>query len=266
MKFNKTIKYFACSVALLGSVSPSILTANHSLNADGFVSLIQGLAKIASPPDYTSIQGVGSGSVAPAGVGFIVLSGTTTEGTGGGNGDFDGALSFGTGLPSFGPVGVQISTNITSVNPDDFADSGSFSIKFGTIYDGTINHVKVGLSFGSLAGWGDATSTDTTTSLAVSSKNTFYTDAGNSYTYSWALGAKTNSADSDIDIFSGLSLGLSSSLSVSASNSAAQTNVGLGWNIPNLNGTSLSVTANDVFEKGPSSGVTVSLARSFNVF
>ena len=266
MKFNKKIKYFACSVALLSSVSPSILTAEHSLNADGFVSLIQGLTKIASPPDYTSIQGVGSGSVAPAGVGFIVLSGTTSEATDGGNSDFDGALSFGTGLPSFGPVGVQLSTNITSVNPDNFADSGSFSIKFGTIYDGTSNHVKVGLSFGSLAGWGDAASTDSTASLAVSSKNTIYTDAGNSYSYSWALGVKTNSVDSDVDIFSGLSLGLAPSVSVSASNSAEQTNVGLGWIIPNLSGTSLSVTANDVFEKGPSSGVTVALARSFNVF
>ena len=266
MKFNKTIKYFVCSVALLGSVSPSVLVAAHSLNSDSFVALIQGLTQIASPPDYTSIQGVGSGSVTPAGVGFIVLSGSTSEAADGGNGDFDGSLSFGAGLGEFKHVGVQLSTNITSVNPKDLADSGSFSLKFGTIYDTAGNHLKVGLSFNGFAGWGDAASIDATTSLAISSKNSFYTDAGNHYSYSWALGAKTNSVDDDIDLFSGVSLGLSPRLSISASNTAKQTNVGFGWIIPNLNKTSLSVTANDVFEKGSSSGVTVALARSFNVF
>ncbi|UYP68516.1 hypothetical protein OIU14_01880 [Thalassobacter stenotrophicus] len=255
---------------LLSSVMmlvPSVSLSQENVDGDEFIKVLESLAQIAVPPDYTSIQGVASGSVAPKGYAFVSLSGTTDKTTDGGNGEFDGAFAVGAGLGSLGPIDAQAIVNITSTNPKDFADSGSLGLKFGTKIPTSGAPYRLAVSFSNLGGWGDNENGDVNTTVALSSKTTRYRPSG-PLSYSWSIGAVTDEGSNNWDPFVGLGLGLSQNLGISAAYSDRDevVKLGTGWRLPEANGASLAVTLNDPFDMGAMSGVTVSLSWAFNAF
>ncbi|MDC1455540.1 hypothetical protein N8338_00525 [Amylibacter sp.] len=243
----------------------TILPGAAAAQSEGedYIKLLGSLAAIASPPNYTSIQGAGSGGVAPAGYVFASASGTTDETDGGVNG-LDGSLTLGAGLGSFGGVETQAVVNITSTYPDaDFANSGSFGLKLGTTMDTSDQPIKIGLSLNNLGGWGDSSGIDVTTILAASSNVTRYIANGN-LSYAWTLGVKSTSGDSSG--FAGLSLGLSDAVSFStAYDTRLETlKLGVGMKVDEI--ISFALTANDPFDMGAAKGVTLTASFASKLF
>jgi hypothetical protein len=261
MEFSKLL--MATSIAAL----PSVGVAQDAVDGDEFIKVLESLAQIAAPPHYTPIQGVSSGSVAPKGYAFVSLSGTTDGSTDGGNGDFDGAFAVGAGLGSIGAIDVQALANVTSVHPDDFADSGSFGLKFGTKIPTSGAPYRLSIGFSNLGGWGDSKNANVTTTVAMSSKVTRYLPT-RQVSYSWTVGAVTDEASDTWDPFIGMGLGLNERVGISAAYSDRDevVKLGMGVRLPELNGASLSVTWNDPFDMGDLSGATVSLSWSFRAF
>ena len=246
---------------------PSVGFSQEKVDGDEFIKVLESLAQIAVPPHYTPIQGVASGSVAPKGYAFVSLSGTTDETTDGGNGEFDGAFAVGAGLGSLGAIDAQAIVNITSTNPKDFADSGSFGLKFGTKIPTSGAPYRLAVSFTNFGGWGDNKNGNVNTTVALSSKVTRYRPSG-PLSYSWTVGAVTDEASNSWDPFIGVGLWLSQNFGISAAYSDRDevVKLGMGLRLPEANGASLSVTLNDPFEMGAMSGVTVSLSWSFRAF
>lgn len=260
-----TLKKILLTTSILALPNASV--AQDAVDGDEFIKVLESLAQIAAPPHYTPIQGVASGSVAPKGYAFVGLSGTTDGSTDGGNGDFDGAFAVGVGLGSIGAVDVQALVNVTSVDPKDFADSGSFGLKFGTKIPTSGSPYLLSVGFSNLGGWGDSKNADVTTTIAMSSKVTRYLPT-RQVSYSWTVGAVTDEGSDAWDPFIGMGLGLSERVGVSAAYSDRDEalKLGLGVRLPELNGASLSVILNDPFNMGATSGATVSLSWSFRAF
>ena len=260
------MKHIAKRRGLLNALAlTALLPISASAQSEGedYLKLLGSLASIASPPDHTSIQGVASAKIAPAGYVFAGVSGTTNDTDGGVNG-IDGSITIGAGLGNFGDVETQATVNITSVHPTDFADSG----RFGTTLETSDKPIKVSLSFDNLGGWGDSSDDIVTTTLAASSSATRYMANGTS-SYAWTLGVKSISGDSPsagISGFAGLSLGLSETFSVSTAYDTRSEAIKLGTSIKVNDVTSVALTANDPFDMGEGQGITLTVSFASKLF
>ena len=257
----ETQKFSACAALALAALMPAGAYAQSE--GGDYLKLLSNLAAIATPPDYTSIQGVSSGGVAPRGYAFAGISGSTTDDTDGGVGDLDGSITLGAGLGDIGGISTQASVNLTSTHPSDFADSGSLGLKFGTKIETSDQPISVGLSFSNLGGWGDSNGTDVTATLAASSKATRYT-ANGPISYAWTIGAKSTAGDTSA--FAGLAVGLSEALSVSTAYDTGSEAVKLGMGLKVSDVTSVALTANDPFAMGSGEGITLTVSFASKLF
>lgn len=232
-------------------------TAQESpLTAEDLVATLDALSAAVTPQRNVTMQGVGTGTVAPGGSLFLSASGTTSDITDGGTDDFDGSLSFGAG---FGDVersfGLQVSADITSVNPSDFADSGFFGLKLGTRVPAVTQPTYVAVSVDG-AGWGDAEENPTRATLAA----TTYSSLGDyPVMYTAGIGSHVRD-DTEVGGFAGIGVGLTEHLGASAAYDGDHFNIGLGAKIPGMTGATLSLTADDVFNENDARGVTASLS------
>jgi hypothetical protein len=219
------------------------------LSADDFIATLDALSAATMPSRNVTMQGVGTGTVAPGGALFASVSGTTSKITDGGNGDADGSLSFGAG---FGDAetsfGLQVSANITSVNP--VGDSGFLGLKIGTRVPAAVP-VYVALSV-SGAGWGDSEDNPVRTTLAAT---TYANYGGYPIMYTAGIGSHLRDGE-DPGAFAGIGIGLTENIGASAAYNGNNFNLGVGVRIPRIPGASLSLTANDVFDEDDARGFT----------
>lgn len=253
------------TVPLCASTS---VAAQEALSGPDVLQLLEGLAAAANPVPHTSVLGVGGGSVAPRGMSFVSASGTSSNGTDGGNGSFDGSLAFGVGLGDVSGVSVAVSASINSVDPADFGDSGSLALKFGTKLPRTSgSDISLGISVGGLAGWGDSKDGVVKTSVAASSRDVHYFGDGSRLAYAWSAGFGDKTAAGDtFGAFGGLAVGMTPNFGVSVAYDGRGIDLGASFLVPDMAGLSLSVTFNDVTDTDAASGVTASLAYSIKTF
>lgn len=254
MKFTKAVHAtLLTGAAILASPAAA---QQSPLAAEDFLATLDALSAAVTPPRNVTMQGVGTGTVAPGGSAFLSLSGTTSEATDGGSEDFDGSLSFGAGLGDVETsVGLQLSADITSVNPSDFADSGFFGLKIGSRLRAAAQPTYVAVSVNG-AGWGDAEDDPTRTALAA----TTYSSIG-AYPVMYTAGIGSHVRDgTDPGGFAGFGIGLTEQLGASAAYDGSNFNLGLGVKLPGMPGASLSLTADDVFNENDARGVTASLS------
>ena len=246
--------------------APGAIAQDQLASAEA-LKLLEALAATADPIPYTSVLGVPSGSVAPVVTAFVSTSGTTSEGADGGNGDLDGSLAFGLGIGELAGIRAQVSASIASVSPDDFGDSGSLTVKLGTTLPTEGSDLLLGLAVSGLAGWGDAEGGEIKTSAAVSSRNVVYLKSGSRLAYAWSFGVGDKVAENDtFGAFGGVSVGVTPNFGVSTAYDARGVDVGASCLVPNANGLSLSVMANDVFDTDTALGITASAAYSLSLF
>jgi hypothetical protein len=263
MRSNLTMASLAILAAMM--FAPSLATAES--DGDKYVKSLQALVESVVPPDYTSIQGVPSGGISPRGYVSLGVAITSKE-TDGGIGGLDGSMSTTVGLGElFGGIGTEITSNITSVDPNDFGDSGSFGVKFGAAIDTADQPINVGLSFDNFGRWGDSKTAKLLTTLAISSRATRYMEGGGAFSYAWTVGGKLlNDNGGEESAFAGISIGLTENLSLSTAHDTGTDDTKLGVGIKLFDSLSISVTAVDPFNTGEGQGISVGLGVSALVF
>jgi hypothetical protein len=246
-------------------VTGSTASAQEQLSNVETLKLLEAFVAIAAPASHTSVLGVSGGSVAPAGLGFVSLTGTTTD-TDGGNGTFDGSAAFGFGAGSIAGISTQVTASITSLT-DNFGDSGSLGVKFGRSIPTSGSDLSFGLAISGLAGWGDSRRAGVKTTAAVSSRDVVYLENGGRISYAWSLGLGDKVAEGDnLGAFGGVSVGINPQFGLSAAYDGRGFDLGASYLVPDVPGLNVTVLANDVLGQDTASGVTVSLAYSFTAF
>ncbi|RVT84132.1 hypothetical protein DXV76_10580 [Rhodobacteraceae bacterium CCMM004] len=212
-----------------------------------------------SAPRNVTLLGIPSATVAPGGLGFASLSGTTRRA---GNSDFDGSAALGLGFGDAGDgIGVQATALITSLT-DDFADSGYFEIKASTqVADGAVP-TFVGLSFGQLANWGDANGRDVTARAMVTGFTLLdLAPGGDPYPVMFTLGAGTDVRNNGNDpgVFFGAGIGLTPTLGASLAWTGETVSLGASFRPRGVQNLDMSVTVDDLFDQENSQRVTFSV-------
>lgn len=252
-------------------------------NVSDAIAALGALAGASEPQKYVSLTGIESAVTAPRGTGFFSatvsskrIDNATNSYVPGEDSSF--AFGFGFGDAADG-IGVQVTGNILSTNPDDFAADGYLGLKFSRRIDGGTNPTYIGLSVNGLLPWGDARyepkthplnpdiRKDPSATLAI----TRFTDIGGdsgSFPLMMTLGYGTNVKNNGQDaaaIF-GIGLGIGQNASLSLSTNTEYVNVGLGWTFPGLDGYSFSLTANDPTNDANKRRMTLGVSYQFNTF
>lgn len=247
---------FAAAAAIAATVAAPY-SASAQSNGDDFVAMLEALANSSSPPKFVSIQGIGSGTVAPGGTVFGSVSGATERASGSGA---DGSLAFGAGFGDADEgIGAQLTANITSVDPNDFGDSGYFGLKFGKAVGSEVP-TYVSLRIDNLASWGDSAENDVTASAAVTSFGRI-AGGGSEFPTMLTIGIEAVEGGS-ASAFGGIGIGLSEHFGASLSHDGENVNVGLGFKVSGVEGLSGSVTLDDAFEQDGDRRATFSLSYS----
>lgn len=239
-------------------------------------------------PFNVTLQGIPSATVAPNGLAFASLSGTTRR-AGAPSTDFDGSAAVGLGFGSAErAVGVQVTGNITSLT-DDFGDSGYFDLKLSRRIKGGASPTYFSVTFGRIGAWGDARRRTVTESFVGDSEclecdeiiDTRIVDSNEitgtvaltqfsqlslgrsatSYPVMFTLGAGTHIRNDQTDpgVFFGAGIGLSESLGVSAAWGGEYVNIGANLRLKQFKNASLSATVYDVFDTKDSRRLTMSV-------
>lgn len=257
-----------CGIAVAPVYLSPVLAQDRTqtLSSDDYLAyLITLAAPQESSKGSASTVGIPSGFSLPHGAGFIAgaLSDARREaaGTKGGN-DADGSAALGLGFgDAKNAIGVEVLLSLESVDPSDFADSGSFHLKFShqlpSILLGEVAAVAIGAS--NLGAWGDSSARDKSYYLAAST--TF--SVGNlpglmSAGYSTAIGT----GDQDEGGFIGIGLGLTDWLSVGTSWSGNEAIVGVTTTTKMFNAYDIQVglSYGDVTHNGSDGRWTLSVA------
>ena len=236
---------------------------------DEFLGLLKALKSALSPPKFVVVQGTPTATTAPSGVGFVSVSGTTKR-DGTSDGGIDGSLSFGAGFGNaVSGLGGQVAVNITSVDPKDFADSGTVSLKFGHTLPPRFGNTSLGVTFDNLVPWGDSSSNQLKTSLAVTTVKQFDPNGLGDYIpviVNFGVSSYSEYHDGATP-FASLGVGLSQIASVSASYNGDYTSFGVNARIPALKDVSFSAAVLDAFNEREQRRVTFSIAYSIkNLF
>lgn len=195
--------------------------------ADDYLASLAALSGTVTEPaprpreqSFASTVGVPSGYVLPHGNGFIagalsdVRERTTSD-----EADGSAAISLGFGNAA-SSLGFEATLGVSSVDPSDFADSGSLNLKFGTAVPSPFADGTAGLSLGVTRAvvWGDMSDEDVGV-YAVASSTFTLPVAGVGLPGMVTAGYGTNigtNEDTDGAIF-GLGLGVAPGLSLGTS-------------------------------------------------
>ncbi|MCE6949735.1 hypothetical protein LAZ29_02205 [Cereibacter sphaeroides] len=245
----------AWALVAASSLLPSAALAQET-PAPNLLDLLQALELATRPALNVTLQGIGSGTVVPDGTLFGSVSGTTERSPG--SDEVDGSLSFGAGFgDAVSGIGVQPSVSVTSVEDEDFGDSGYLSLKFGRRLGGADLRLYGAITLDNIATWGDSNDNSVETTVAL----TKFGRLGGSWgkPYMLTVGAGSHVHDDDAGLIAGFGLGLTQYLGTSVSYSGDYANIGFWVNLPGVKNTTLSLTCNDVFDEEDSRRATLSL-------
>jgi hypothetical protein len=232
----------------------------------GFASvLLLGVWAVAAsaqdrPPLYATLIGVPLATGAPAGMGFVSLSGTTRRNPGSTGADGSAAFGLGFGNADDG-VGVQVSAHITSLT-DNFGDSGYLALKLSRRIEGAGPPTYIGLTVDHLVPWGDATVRDPGAAIAVTSFSRLQGANGTAYPVILSLGAGTNLTRNQTEpgIFAGLGVGLTPNIGASLALNGDSVELGAAWRPPGVRNMAVVVALSDALDQNNHRRVTLSVS------
>ena len=211
------------------------------------------------PPRYATLIGVPLATGAPAGVGFVSLSGTTRRNPG--TRDIDGSAALGFGLGNPDRLGVQLSAHITSLTAA-FGDSGYLAVKLSHRLASAPQPTFVGLTIDHLVPWGDATLATTGVSLALTSFATITAVDGQRYPVIWSMGVgnKLRQSRTEPGIFAGLGFGVTKTLGASIALSGDEMELGVAWRPAGSDRIAIAASLSDAFDQNNHRRITVAVS------
>jgi hypothetical protein len=240
-----------------------VLRATATLTAAALLTLAApaGAQDAAQAPKLVAIVGIQSATVAPSGLGFVSLGGTTRR-EGSDDDDVDGSLAFGVGIGSAeDAVGVQVTAYITSLT-DDFGDSGSFALKASRrVASGPVT-AYAALGVDDIAGFGDADDIDPRVTLSFSTFSLLSLGAsGTAYPLmaTVGIGSDLRNDRSDPGVFAGVGLGMTPNLGVSAAWTSEAFDLASVFRVPGVESFAFTAAVNDVFDQDDSRRLTFSV-------
>jgi len=239
------------------------LLAKHRYCTPPIVTLLLSLTAGAAFAQGKSVtlQGIQSATVAPSGLAFASVAGTTfntQEQRIEDNADLSGVFGFGTGNAEEG-VGFQFSANITSLF-DNFANSGYISLKASHRLAGSRTPTYVGVSLDHLGQWGDyAEDYEPTVTFAVTSFPDV-TLGGEMFPLMLTAGAGTHVRTNGTEpgIFFGAGIGLTQNLGASFAWTGESVTLGSGFKFDGLENITFTASVDDVFDQLDSRRITLS--------
>jgi hypothetical protein len=193
-------------------------------------------------PRYLSQVGIATGTVAPQGLAFASLSGTTRSPAG----NVDGSLALGIGFGSAEEsLGVQVTAQITSLT-DAFADSGYLSLKLSRRLGE--RPLYLAIQGDHLVNWGDSALVDPSAKIALTYFTTVQSGNG-TFPVMMTLGAGTKVRNSNTDpgVFAGVGVGLSRNVGASIAWTGDYVDLGLGFKVSDQ--ISMTASVEDVFDQ-----------------
>ena len=207
-------------------------------------------------PKNLTLLGIPSATVAPNGLAFASLSGTTRR-SGSQSGSTDGSLALGFGLGSAeDSVGLQFTVQTTSLK-SDFGDSGFLAFKASRRIASGSMPTYIGLAVDHIGSWGDADGVDTRASVMVTSF-TQLAMAGDVFPVMFTIGAGSHLRNGNTDpaLFAGAGIGLTKNLGTSLAWNGENFDLGAAFKIDGLENVGFTATANDVFNEDDSRRVS----------
>lgn len=208
---------------------------------------------------YLTLIGVPLATGAPAGVGFVSLSGTTRRNPG--TSDVDGSAALGFGLGDSNRVGVQLSAHITSLT-DNFGDSGYLAVKLSHRLANAPQPTFVGLTVDHLVPWGDATLARTGVSVALTSFSNLTTAGGGRYPVIWSLGvgSKVRKIQTEPGIFAGVGVGLTPTLGASIAVNGDEVELGVAWRPAGSDRVAIAAAVSDALDRNDHRRITIAVS------
>jgi len=209
-------------------------------------------------PKHLTLLGIPSATVAPNGLAFASLSGTTRR-AGSTDGELDGSLALGFGLGSAEDgIGLQFTVQTTSLT-NSFGDSGYLSFKASRRIAGVTMPTYLGLSVDQIGNWGDASDVDIRGSLMVTSFTKLQFGAtGDSFPVIMTLGVGSDLRDnaSKTAVFGGVGIGLTESIGASLAWNGENVDFGTSFRVKGLSNFGVTAVVNDAFDQDDSRRVT----------
>lgn len=235
----------------------------NSTTPDAFLEMLETLQAATEKPRLVVIQGVATAATMPGGTAFASISGTTRrEGREG----IDGSLAFGVGFgDAQKTIGAQIVANITSAEPDDFGDSGSFSVKLSRALPASLGGGAIGLTFDNQAPWGDVSAEDVRTSVAWTTASQFPLSNGNQLPLLLNFGVSSESDYHDSwTPFGAIGFGLSEAYSMTLAHNGDYAILGVTARWPGQDNMSVHASLLDAFDQRDERRVTLTASFAFN--
>lgn len=218
---------------------------------------------------FPAVFGAASAISSAAGSHYVSLNYSTPRGGvsgGGADGSISAGLTFGNPTES---LGVTAGVNINSL-ANNFGDSGNFNVSLSRLISVKERSVTfIGASGGNLAGWGDASDTETSYATYASHLIAFDTPSGEiPLQLTAGYGNQTTLSDDglgtlDGGFFVGAGLGITKFLSASVSFTKTQANLGATVIIPSVDGLALTAGVYDAADNAARRQYSVYLDYSF---
>jgi hypothetical protein len=227
--------------------------------------VIGGLAAAAAPAAAQNrnltLLGIPSATAAPAGVGYVALSGTRRSAM---NARTDGSMELGLGLGNAETgVGVQAKAVITSLT-DDFGDSGYLGFKLSRrIATGKVP-VYAGFEVDNLATWGESSANDPSVSAIVTGFAAAPV-AGGQIPVMFTLGAGSHVRDSGTQpgVFAGVGAGFTPHLGGSVAWAGEALSLGVSLRPPGGAPVVMNLTLDDATDRQDERRLSISVAWVF---
>jgi len=206
-----------------------------------------------------TMTSIPTATIAPRGLVFGALSGTTRIEESGDR--VDGSAAIGAGFGDAQAwLGFQVTANITSLT-DNFADSGYLSFKVARDFAFTRYPTFASLSFGQLANWGEADGEPITTTVTWTHIRPVIL-GGTVYPVMFSAGASTHIRNNQEDpgAFAGIGIGVTPSFGLSAATFGDRSSIGASFRIKSLPNARLAVSVEDVFDQQDSQRVNFTLS------
>lgn len=211
-------------------------------------------------PKNVTLLGIESATVAPHGMIFGALSGTTRRSSTVDKSDGSFQLGVGLGNAERG-IGVRIGA-VTTPLSNGFGDTGYFTVKLSRRIVAGRMPTYLGLSVGRLARWGNTAGVDTGATLVVTSfSQVRFAPGGESYPVMFSLGGGTNIRKNSTHpgAFAGVGIGLSRNVGASLSWSGDYFDLGTAFRFDGLPNLGFTVEVDDVFDQRSSRRLTGAL-------
>lgn len=178
----------------------------------------------------------------------------------------DGSLAFGLGFgDARDAVGAQIVASITSADPKDLGDSGSFSVKLSRVLPEALGQGSVGITVDNLAPWGDVVGEDVKTSLAWTTAKQFSLGNGSRMPVLYNVGVTSETKYHDSwTPFAAIGLGVSETFSLTAAHNGDYAIFGATARMPWLENMSVSASLLDAFDQRDERRMTLTVFYAFN--